>query len=126
MFLLMLTDYSMKPFWNTCQLYLVTVICKYLVMSTYNWENYQGHTEFSSHFCDRIFELNLKQVVNKPTHISGNILDIVLTKFSINQSEFNSHGLSSDHFIINCSISTPFHTAEQKASYTAYNYSKTN
>ena len=38
-----------------------------------DWENYNGHTEF----CDKIFELNLEQLVDKPTHINGNILNIV-------------------------------------------------
>ena len=50
-----------------------------------DWENYQGQTDFSSQFCDKIFELNLEQLVNKPTHINGNILDVVLTNFLINQ-----------------------------------------
>ena len=81
--------------------YLSTLSCynHLLILGDVNlpdvdWENYQGHTEFSSHFCDTIFELNLEQVVNKPTHISGSILDIVLTNFSINEPivvELNPH-----------------------------------
>ena len=39
--------------------------------------------------------------------------------------ECHPQGLSSDHYIINFSIPASLHTVEQKASYTAYNYSKT-
>jgi len=72
-----------------------------------DWENYQGHTEFSSHFCDKIFELNLEQTINKPTYIGGHILDVVLAKFSINWPivlECHPQGLSSDHYIQHTSI----------------------
>ena len=107
--------------------------CHLLILGDVNlpdvdWENYQGHTEFSSNFCNKIFELNLEQTVNKPTHISGHILDVVLANFSISQPivlECHPQGLSLDHYIINFSIPAPLHTVEQKASYTAYNYSKT-
>jgi len=46
-------------------------------LSKVDWENYQSHRNF----CDKIFELNLEQIVNKAAHISGNILDVALTKF---------------------------------------------
>ena len=91
-----------------------------------DWENYQGHSDFSSQFCDKIFELNLEQLVDKPTHINGNILDVILANFVINQptvSDAHPQGLSSDHFIINFSVPTLSHTVEQKASYVAYGYS---
>jgi len=30
-------------------------------------------------FCDLLFQLNLSQLINKPTHIQGNTLDLVIT-----------------------------------------------
>ena len=95
-----------------------TCVYNYSSIATY----YQGHTDFSSQFCDKIFELNLEQLVDKPTHINGNILDVVLANFIINQptvSDAHPQCLSSDHFIINFSVPTSSHTVEQKASYVA-------
>ena len=34
---------------------------------------------FSSLFCDLCFNNNLSQLVSEPTHIGGNILDLILT-----------------------------------------------
>jgi len=81
--------------------------CHLLILGDVDWESYQGHTEFSSNFSGKIFELILEQTVNKRTHISGHILDVVLANFSINQPivlECHRQGLSSDHYIINFSI----------------------
>ena len=50
-----------------------------------------------------IFELNLEQSVDKPTHIEGNILDVVLINFDIDQVVvLDSHppNLVSDHYIV--------------------------
>ena len=62
---------------------------------------------------DKIFEFNLEQLIDKPTHINGNILDVVLANFVINQltvSDAHPQGLSSDHFIINFSVPTSSYT----------------
>ena len=37
------------------------------------------HSPASSLFCDCVFDCNLCQLVTYPTHIKGNILDLVLT-----------------------------------------------
>ena len=44
-----------------------------------NWSTLVGSTHFSNQFCDLIFDLNLSQIVDSPTHIQGNTLDLVLT-----------------------------------------------
>ena len=46
---------------------------------TINWDILQGETPMSNLFCDLVFNLNLVQMINEPTHIHGNILDLVLT-----------------------------------------------
>ena len=38
-----------------------------------------GSTMSSKLFCDYVFDNNLIQLVHRPTHIKGNILDILLT-----------------------------------------------
>ena len=71
--------------------------------------------------------MNLEQLVDKPTHINGNILDVVLKNFLISQptvSDAHPQGLSSDHFSVTFSVPTSTHTVEQKASYAAYDYSR--
>ena len=61
-----------------------------------------------------IFNLNLTQYVTKPTHVNGNILDVVLSNFDLSDGptiiDKLPTGLSSDHFIICFSISALAHT----------------
>ena len=70
------------------------------------------------------------QLVNKPTHRGGNILDIILTNqpniTNISVLSALPCSLKSDHFIINFDItSTPTHKAtENHKSYPIYNYDK--
>ena len=49
--------------------------------SNINWESLYDNSPSSnsSKFREIIFDLNLCQLVNEPTHIHGNILDLVLT-----------------------------------------------
>ena len=75
----------------------------------------------------QVFELNLEQLVDKPTHINGNILDVILTNFFTSQltiSDVHPQSLPSGYFIINFSVPTSSHVVEQKASYAAYDYSR--
>ena len=54
-----------------------------------NWDSLDGTTPLSIKFCDTIFELNLTQLINQPTHIAANILDLILTNSP--DSIFNLH-----------------------------------
>ena len=59
----------------------------------------------SNLFCDFIFQYNLSQLIESPTHIQGNTLDLVLTNDPELVSDLSihthlSHTLNSDHFII--------------------------
>ena len=47
--------------------------------SDINWNSLSGQSPFSTDFCDAIFDLNLHQLIEEPTHIAGNILDPILT-----------------------------------------------
>ena len=92
-----------------------------------DWDNYQGQSDFSCHFCDMMFDMNLEQSVNKPTHIKGNILDVILTNFDIDQPTVLDScppGLSSDHFMVTFNVSKWANTVEPHVSYLTYDYYK--
>ena len=73
-----------------------------------NWDAYTGESSFTQYFCEKAFNLNLMQLVNKPTHRRGNILDIILTNQSnITDITIHSvlpHSLRSDHYVITFNV----------------------
>ena len=48
-----------------------------------NWDTLSGSSLSSKSFCDFVFQNNLSQLVHSPTHLKGNILDLVLTLTNI-------------------------------------------
>ena len=74
-----------------------------------NWGSLTG-TSSSISFCDFVFQHNLTQFVNQPTHIKGNILDLVFTNSDelIHNLHVSSpcHSLFSDHSIISFHLQT--------------------
>ena len=68
-----------------------------------DWDTLSGFSHFSSLLCDLIFELNLTQFVDIPTHVKGNILDLIIANSTELVSNIHSTGnqiLSSDHFLL--------------------------
>lgn len=71
-----------------------------------NWSTLTASTITSNQFCEIIFKANLVQLVDQPTHILGNILDLVLTNTDDTiqsltiQDNNNLTSLHSDHYII--------------------------
>ena len=97
-----------------------------------NWDTYTGISGFTQDFCEAIFELNLLQLVNQPTHRKGNILDFIFTNqanvTNISTLPTLPCGFKSDHCIITfdlCSIPTNEDTKNLKP-YPIYNYDKAN
>ena len=43
------------------------------------WSSSIGQSPFSNSFCDLVYEHNFSQLVDCPTHVKGNILDLVFT-----------------------------------------------
>jgi len=69
--------------------------------------------EFSSNLCDLIFEYNLTQIVEDPTHVQGHILDLIFTNIEDNISipEIHSENnplLSSDHYAVTFNLRLSF------------------
>jgi len=81
-----------------------------------NWATLSAHSPSSTSFCDFVFDSNLTQLIDSPTHSRGNILDLILTNTShaICSIEISSipHQMESDHAII---------TFETNLSVSAYN-----
>ena len=44
-----------------------------------NWSTLVGSTHFSNQFCDLVFDLDLSQLMDSPTHKQGNVFDLVIT-----------------------------------------------
>ena len=53
-----------------------------------------GTSPSSNYLCELIFDLNLMQHVNSPTHLKGNILDLVLTNVDTIQDLANGQSTS--------------------------------
>ena len=108
------------------------IIVRDLNLPDVNWDTYTGISSFTQDFCEAVFDLNLLQLVNKPTHRKGNILDVILTNQAniTNVSTLSDLpcGLKSDHFIITCDIiSRPTHEdTKNHKSYPIYNFDKAN
>ena len=71
-----------------------------------NWNTLSGCSPLASAFCDLPFELNLLQLIESPTHIHGNTLDIVLTNtdnliYNLVVLPRNVFPIQTDHFLIN-------------------------
>ena len=75
-----------------------------------NWHSLVGQSDLSNGFCDFIYRHNLYQLVSFPTHVKGNILDLILTTSThlVNNlspcSQSSMVGSCSDHFLLNFTV----------------------
>lgn len=78
-------------------------------MPDIDWSTLSSSSHLSVSFCDFIFDLNLSQLIDKPTHTKGNILDLILTNSCHRITNINisppKNILNSDHSIIDFSLS---------------------
>ena len=74
-----------------------------------SWSSLYASFELSNKFCDFIFDCNLIQHVSQPTHVKGNILDLVLSSASVSIDNLSvvpfTSLILSDHFVISFSPS---------------------
>ena len=94
-----------------------------------NWDSLTGQFLSSNLFCDIVFKFNLTQFVNLPTHIHGNILDLVLCIDSDLVQNIVIHStqdnyLVSDHFMITFSIPCYPPSKPKASSHYVLNFSK--
>ena len=72
-----------------------------------NWDLLSSTSPLSSDLCDLVFDHGLTQLVHDPTHVKGNILDLVITNSVDRVSDIHvdsSVFSSSDHFPITFSL----------------------
>ena len=95
-----------------------------------DWSCLIGSCTLSNNFCEFVFDCNLIQHVTESTHISGNVLDLVLTSHdvTIDQLSINSSpdSVFSDHFIISfISLNSRSYANKSKPGY-VFDFSKAN
>ena len=97
------------------------------------WDTLTSDSSTSDAFCDMVFELNLSQLITCPTHIHGNIPDLLTTNegsisnINVQSSEFPH--FPSDHFSISFTLilnSYPVSSKFISTAHPVYDYSKAN
>ena len=94
-----------------------------------DWNTYSGYSTISNAYAEIVFDLDLMQLIDSPTHTAGNILDVILTN-SDHCQNIDVHpnlppSLSSDHHIITFSIVHHHNKASDLPKY-KYNYYQAN
>ena len=84
-----------------------------------------SHQPFSVIF---VYDNNLDQLVTEPTHVKGNILDLILTNVSDNTQDVSVYSRNlpffTDHFIISCSVHVATRSQVKANCHYIYNFSK--
>ena len=97
-----------------------------------NWQCLSASSRLSNVFCDLIFQHNLSQLIQMPTHVKGNTLDLLITNIdnhitnlSVTPSikNLSNFGLSSDHSSITFSVDTTIYSHKKKCRY-VFDFSK--
>ena len=70
-----------------------------------DWSTLAGDSAIANELCNIIFELNLLQHIDQPTHIQGNVLDLILSGggdlvHSLKVLPNHQISIQSDHYII--------------------------
>ena len=84
----------------------------HLVLGDFNmpdicWDSMTAKSVGSNLFCEAILNINLCQLVREPTHIKGNILDLVLSDVPecVYDVKIMNETYSSDHYLISLTYS---------------------
>ncbi len=86
-----------------------------IVMGDFNYPDIDWPTRSatslpSKSFCEKLFELNLDQLVHVPTHVMGNTLDLIITNVceEIDNVQVETENKYSDHYTVHFTISTEY------------------
>ena len=92
------------------------------------WASLIGQSPVSNSFCDFVYEHNLSQLVDCPTHVKGNILDLVLTNSANMVSNLlvtEPHPLiPTDHHIVSFNIQYATQSKQSNKHKYVYDFSK--
>ena len=92
-----------------------------------DWLTLSGESQYCLSLCDLVFDFELSQVVQVPTHNKGNILDIVLTSIPEAISNVNATPITSfntDHLAVMFQVSHLLDVSPTILSKQVYDYSK--
>ena len=98
-------------------------------LSNTSWPDLTSNVPLEQYFIDKLSELGLQQCINSPTHIKGNVLDLLLTN-----AESSVHDLSvldkdsvckSDHFPISFRMNSII-SRKKSSKRKCYNFKKAN
>ena len=92
-----------------------------------NWNVLSGNSPVSNKLCDLIFHSGMNQLIDKPTHLHGNVLDLLLTNIEENITSLEIHSnssLLSDHYDITFAVATVPKFSSKFTPYYTFNYSK--
>ena len=90
-------------------------------MPDIDWSTLTGSSAVAGELCNIIFDLNLFQYVNQPTHIQGNTLDLMLSDsgnliHSLSVVPSHQTPIHSDHHIITFNVSAGLVVKSKKVS----------
>ena len=94
-----------------------------------DWQTLSDDSLISNTFCDLIFDLNLTQLMGSPSHISGNILDLLLTNNedliqNITVHPYEASPIPTDHLMISFQLSLGICLSNKTHSHVIHDYSK--
>ena len=101
---------------NLCHKNLPIIILGDFNTPDINWDTLTGSSSQSNLFCDLVFHLNLLQLVDKPTHIQGNTLDLIFTNKedlidNVTVQPQEAFCVSSDHFMVSFNLCLPSYSS---------------
>ena len=91
--------------------------CNLIVLGDFNapdieWSTLSASLTNSQAICNALFHLNMTQLISEPTHVKGNILDLLITNIDnyisdilVNSPSIN---LASDHFPITFNLAATY------------------
>ena len=92
-----------------------------------NWCNLTASSQFSSSLCDVLFAKNFQQIIHEPTHIHGNVLDLVLTTnperiHSLSITDVSSSSCKCDHYLVEFYVISKYCSRNDISSCSVFNY----
>ena len=94
------------------------------------WDTLSSTSSTSCAFCDFVFDHSLTQLINHPTHVQGNILDLVLSSSidcvaSLTVANDNNW-IATDHFTVTFQLSQQTHLTPTTTPKYVFDYPKAN
>ena len=90
------------------------------------WPSLTASTPFSNDLCDFVFNSNLTQLVSCPTHVKGNILDLILTsnEESIFDLKVHESPVKTDHLMLSFHLYINMIKCHSRKSTVVFDYKK--